>query len=88
MATTEGARSLAIAAGATTFGLSAARQIIRGDMPKLTSAFGSLGVAVVLSAVAGGAPALAATFAVLVIVTALLVNGAPVLTTLSRNLFT
>jgi hypothetical protein len=87
MATTEGARSLAIAAGATTFGLSAARQIIRGDAPKLTSAFGSLGVAVVLSAVAGGAPGLAAMFAVLVIVTAVFVNAGP-LVQLVTNLTT
>lgn len=87
MATTGGARSLAIAAGATTFGLSAAGQIIRGDAPKLVSAFGSLGVAVVLSAVAGVAPAFAATFAVLVIVTAVFVNAGP-LVQLATNLTT
>jgi hypothetical protein len=87
MATPEGARSLAIAAGATTFGLSAVRQIMRGDAPKLTSAFGSLGVAVVLSAIAGGAPGLAAAFAVLIITTAAFVNAGP-LVTLVANLTT
>jgi hypothetical protein len=87
MATAEGARSLAIAAGATTFGLSAVRQIARGDAPKLTSVFGSLGVAVALSAVAGGAPSLAAMFAVLIIVTAVFVNAGP-LVRLVTNLIT
>ncbi len=87
MATTSSARSLAITAAVTAGGLSAAKQITDGNAPRITTAFGAFGLALGLSALAGFAPGLAAAFAVLVIVTSLLTNGASTLTRIARNVF-
>jgi hypothetical protein len=87
MATVASARSLSIAAALTAGGLSAANSITSGKMPKLSTGFGALGLAVGLTALAGFAPGVAAAFAVTIILTALLTVGAATITRITRNVF-
>lgn len=87
MATVASARSLSIAAALTAGGLSAANSITSGKAPRLSTAFGALGLAVGLTALAGFAPGVAAAFAVTIILTALLTVGAATITRITSNVF-
>lgn len=87
MATPASAKALGITAALTVGGLSAARSITEGHAPRLSTAFGAFGVAIGLTALAGFAPGVAAAFAVLVILTALLTSGAATITRITNNVF-
>lgn len=87
MATPAGAKALGITAAMVAGGLSAANQITQGRAPSLTTVFGAFGVAIGLTAIAGFAPGVAAGFAVLVILTALLTTGAATITRITSNVF-
>ncbi len=87
MTTPQSAKALGITAAVTAGGLAAASQIVKGNVPRLSIALGALGVGVALTAIAGFAPGVAAAFAVLVILTALLTSGAATITRIASNVF-
>ncbi len=81
------AKGLGLAAAFTAGGLAAANQITQGKAPRLTTVFGAFGVAIGLTAIAGFAPGVAAAFAVLIILTALLTSGAATISRITSNVF-